>query len=490
MKEDERRIEKIVLRSGRVGSTTFKIRQSPQNQRNFMRIRILDPSPRLWYPLEKKNGKYYIAKEKTKQRFVTLDIGALQEVGIQGIAFIRGVPRDQSLSEGDRVKNSDWRSQSIRIEYRSINSSFEEPPKVQTEKALRNYMGVILSFLESELESSIKKLSIIPKGDDFKLIIDSPSLPFRETLKVSSILSTNERNYALQQTKVLPLRKWLTLASFIPERVSENGRYEIRKKRIEAGNNNTLLMNAESLSNKEIAVPLTDIYITMFIEKYKESELNDYEKYSFLNQSKLIKDERNQGYWYQIWMSDTPSEYFEMCNLVDRIKPKLKYDWERNSCGFETAKDKNSCVPHCFTTRKQNVLLGGLGLGILAFLYSLRKDIDKIVVVEMNPHIIKWVSPFLPERIQVIEGDFLEYIKKFGTEKRLKEQYFEKESIDVIVGDIWSNAEEKESRDNLYLKVLELGETYFPSAQQLHWSYENKYDSYVLSKNLSDSFEF
>lgn len=67
-----------------------------------------------------------------------------------------------------------------------------------------------------------------------------------------------------------------------------------------------------------------------------------------------------------------------------------------------------------------NVLIGGLGLGILANMVSKRSKVRKIVVVENSPHVIKLVGPHMPRNVEIVEADVHDFVKvlkkgEFGT---------------------------------------------------------------------------
>ena len=158
----------IVLKSG-----LFAISEKKKRNINYMRIRISDPNQKLWYSIQKKRVNYYIVKdnEKGSSKFVTLDIGDLEEEGIQGIAFIRGVLRERNLPIGHKVDTRDWRSQAIRIEYKKLGITSDESQRKAIKLALKRYRKDIINFLKYEYGKPIKSIKIVPKGNDFKLEI-------------------------------------------------------------------------------------------------------------------------------------------------------------------------------------------------------------------------------------------------------------------------------------------------------------------------------
>jgi len=150
-----------------------KPKRKYERKRNFMRIRIRDPNPELWYSLKKIKGQYYIVSEQDYKghKFITLDIGQIEEKGIQGIAFIRGVPKIIKLKIGDKIKTQDWRSQSIRVEYKRLKVSPTDIPEKQIQAVYDHYETDIINFLEREYGKDIIDIEIVPKDVDFQLKI-------------------------------------------------------------------------------------------------------------------------------------------------------------------------------------------------------------------------------------------------------------------------------------------------------------------------------
>jgi hypothetical protein len=265
------------------------------------------------------------------------------------------------------------------------------------------------------------------------------------------------------RSDALPLRSWVTPASSIPEAVSPDGRYEIRKFRVERGDTETLWMGGDSLPRKTVAVPLEDIEITVFLERFSDEELEDRDRYSHINYDRLFPDRRRGG-WYVVWMSDAPSEYFEMASLIARIRPDC---WEE-------------------PIDRKKVLVGGLGLGIAPHILSLRRDVGPIAVVEKNRDVVRWVGPHLPKGVRVVEGDLLEVLPAFAEGGCLRRAFFGGDSVDVVLVDIWSNAEVREARDEIYLESASLCERHLPQALPLFWDYEGEMDGRVLSAALDE----
>lgn len=169
--------------------------------------------------------------------------------------------------------------------------------------------------------------------------------------------------------------------------------------------------------------------------------------------------EEKYKYEDRIWMSDSPGEYFSMLDLINRIMPK--YDSNNN-------------------IKKQNILVGGLGLGLIIHLLKLRNDIDKIFVIEKNKHIINMVWPytssFYPDKsVKIRHSDFLEI------ELTLEKEIID--IIDVVIVDIWKSNKDIEDK-KLFNDCKNVVETVFPEAQHLYWLFQNKieYSKYKLRK--------
>lgn len=72
------------------------------------------------------------------------------------------------------------------------------------------------------------------------------------------------------------------------------------------------------------------------------------------------------------------------------------------------------------------VLLGGLGLGLVATVLSKMKSVERIVVVEKSREAIALVAPYLPDsgRIEVVEADLFQYLKD-ARERAFDDAFFD-----------------------------------------------------------------
>lgn len=136
-----------------------------------MRIRIHDPNPKLWYSVKKKRGYYYIVSEKEEKsiKFVILDVGDIEDKGIQGLAFVRGVPKEYKKRINDVVDPNAWRSQAILIEYAKLKVKYSDPIEKQIKVVYKKYGKDIINFLEREYDDPIRRIVIVPKKEDFQL---------------------------------------------------------------------------------------------------------------------------------------------------------------------------------------------------------------------------------------------------------------------------------------------------------------------------------
>lgn len=207
----------------------------------------------------------------------------------------------------------------------------------------------------------------------------------------------------------LPIQEWYTVATSIPEQ--RLGQFAIVKRPIEAGTS----LEMHNVFGYDSCTFLTDATITVLYEGGRDP----------------VSDPAG------VWMSDSPFEYFGMTQLVARVLAN--------------------------TTHR--VLIGGLGLGILANLLARRTDIDAIMVVELSPEVIALVGPHVDGKVRVIHGDFLEAMHDA---ERGGEQF------DTVVADIFKTGGPEE--DELFEDVrLTMDDTY-PDAEHLFWAFQHEYE--------------
>ena len=160
---------------------------------------------------------------------------------------------------------------------------------------------------------------------------------------------------------------------------------------------------------------------------YQPFSLNDIqvdEKDYFLERSPLSYFDSNESYLAlsykgEVWMSITPNEINTMQPYIDEASGQ--------------------------------VLVLGLGLGYYPFMLSQKENVKKIIVVELDPNVIRifkeHLLPLFPhkEKITIIKGDAIEYLRK----NRLHYHY--------IFADLWHNPEDGLP---IYLKLKEIEKQY------------------------------
>lgn len=80
-----------------------------------------------------------------------------------------------------------------------------------------------------------------------------------------------------------------------------------------------------------------------------------------------------------------------------------------------------------------DVLIAGLGLGMVLHGIAAKREVRSVTVIEANPNVIRLVGPTVPSKVTVIEGDIFTWRPAKGTK------------FDTIYHDIWLNV----TTDNL-----------------------------------------
>jgi spermidine synthase len=78
-----------------------------------------------------------------------------------------------------------------------------------------------------------------------------------------------------------------------------------------------------------------------------------------------------------------------------------------------------------------HVLIGGLGLGMILQVIAAKPKVTKITVIELSPDVAKLVGPYLPSKVEVVQGDIFEWKPQKGTK------------FDTIYHDIWPHITEE-----------------------------------------------
>jgi hypothetical protein len=69
-----------------------------------------------------------------------------------------------------------------------------------------------------------------------------------------------------------------------------------------------------------------------------------------------------------------------------------------------------------FVRGKGNILVGGLGLGIIARLYCNKENVQSVTVIEKSPDVIT-LCGFINKKLKIIEGDFYTYLRENNLSK-------------------------------------------------------------------------
>ncbi|MCD6255759.1 MAG: hypothetical protein J7J44_05750 [Deltaproteobacteria bacterium] len=208
---------------------------------------------------------------------------------------------------------------------------------------------------------------------------------------------------------ILPVYEWRTVASRIPE--MRKGKFKIVKRPIKAGS----MLDMHGVFGYDRCLFLKDSVITVLYE----GDLDP------------ARDPKG------VWMSDSPFEYYSMWEFVARTKPS-------------------------------RVLIGGLGLGILANLLALRSDIESIKVIEISKEVIEMISPYLNPKVHVIQGDFLRVIRDLRMEG---------EEFDTVIVDIFKSGDDVELYEDCKLAVFDA----YPDAELLFWAFQKEFENEQVS---------
>lgn len=209
---------------------------------------------------------------------------------------------------------------------------------------------------------------------------------------------------------LLSVDEWVTPVSVIPEQ--SVGKFHIKKRIIKAG----MVLTVDAMSIEEVLFN-KNCTLTILREGIKED--NDTES---------------------VWMSDTPMEFYKAWELVARAKgPKI--------------------------------LVGGLGLGLVTHLLTLRNDISEITVVELQEEVIQMVSPSLNGKVKIVHGDFLVEITR------------QENCYNTVIADLWKTGHtDKDTK--LYKDCKYIINDYQPNAIKLFWAFQETYDTEIAKPFL------
>ena len=204
---------------------------------------------------------------------------------------------------------------------------------------------------------------------------------------------------------ILPIYDWKTPVSVIPGQ--SIGNFHIKKKPIKAGTHLSM-----DVAGYDFCLFTKDTIMTILREGILEN--NDTES---------------------VWMSDSPMEYYMAWELVARASGP-------------------------------RVLIGGLGLGLLAHLLLLRKDITNITIIEKQVEVIQMVKPYLPLKVEVIGGDFLYAIQTLSDSNK---------EFETVIADIWKS--DSDGDKEVAGDCICMMDDYYPDATKLFWVFQQEFDS-------------
>lgn len=119
--------------------------------------------------------------------------------------------------------------------------------------------------------------------------------------------------------------------------------------------------------------------------------------------------------------------------------------------------------------RSGNVLVGGLGLGLIVHHLVKRNDITEITVVEKNKSVIGLVRPLLPKdkRIKIIYGDYYKQIRKFHKEGR---------EFNNIIVDLWVGKGVECQQEYDWARTITEMLYPYPKTLSLYWGFQKIVD--------------
>lgn len=219
-------------------------------------------------------------------------------------------------------------------------------------------------------------------------------------------------NKLLYPGALLPIRDWKTPASEISEQ--QYGRFRIIKREVKAGT----------------AWPMNGTFGYDYCVFTKDATLT-------------LLQEKVAGEWRD-WMIDSPYELYAMAEYSVRAEAP-------------------------------NILVGGLGLGLLLHYLTQRRDVSVIKVIERSKDVIQMVAPHFSkdERIEIIQCDFFKVIP------RLKRQG---QGFNTVIVDIWAGHIHEYIRD--FKKARDLLKHYYPEALNLFHPFQKLIDKEIICRHL------
>jgi hypothetical protein len=160
---------------------------------------------------------------------------------------------------------------------------------------------------------------------------------------------------------------------------------------------------------------------------------------------RIRKTKYKKGYYHMYsvggYLFFRATEPLDIVELQEKVNGKWK-DWMVDD------------PPHYFAMQMYaksatgNVLVTGLGLGMIVIELLKNKRVTKITVVEQSKEVIALISPFIGknDKLEYVVDDFYDYIQN----------HHNIESRDMIVVDLWVTNGYQEGRKKLIEEVLPL----------------------------------
>ncbi len=175
---------------------------------------------------------------------------------------------------------------------------------------------------------------------------------------------------------------------------------------------------------------------------YRMEGVYGYSYYELLKPIKVtllqVKTRVNRKRKWKTWMVDDPLHWYGMKEFSERC-------------------------------RNGNVLVAGLGLGLIVHHLAKRKDITEIIVVEKNRDVIGLIKPCLSfdKRIKIIHGNYYKWIEKFAEKRK---------HFDNIIVDLWvGKGIECQSEYDWARTITEMLYPY-PKTLSLYWGFQKIVD--------------
>lgn len=175
------------------------------------------------------------------------------------------------------------------------------------------------------------------------------------------------------------------------------------------------------------------------------------------------------GYDYCVFIDDAPM------TILQQRRGDGWRDWM-----VDSPYDWYAMGEYAMRTRPPNVLVAGLDLTLIDQHLSLRSDVARVKIVELNEEVIKMVSPHLPRdsRFEVIYGDFFDILPQLAARG---------EAYDTVIIDIWTGEDSESISD--FRKASRLVQQCYPRALHLYHSFQKAVDTEIVNSHLPHAAE-